>query len=129
MSPLRTSVIFAVLLTSALSLAPAIASPVAPKGNYALDPDHTQVVFAIKHMGISTFYGRLGKVSGIVNFDQEHPQASTLNVAVDTTSIDTHVPALDSSLPNSVFQADKFQCFPLSIHKSLLVNFDLVQLT
>ena len=31
-----------------------------------------------------------------------------LNVAVNTTTIDTHVPELDSSVPNDLFQANKF---------------------
>jgi polyisoprenoid-binding protein YceI len=85
-----------------------LAANIAPKGVYKLDEQHTQILFAIKHIGLSTFYGRLGKVSGRLNFDQAKPENSTLNVVVDTTTIDTHVPELDSSLPNSLFQADKF---------------------
>src|SRR5215469_7396821 len=38
----------------ALPLAQA-AAPLAPRGTYVLDPDHTQIVFGIRHMGISTF--------------------------------------------------------------------------
>ncbi|MGD0143138.1 MAG: YceI family protein [Rhizomicrobium sp.] len=91
-----------------LTIAPAFAASTAPKGPYALDPLHTQIMFAIKHIGLSTFYGRLGPVSGTVNFDQAAPERSALNVQIDTRSIDTHVPELDSSVPNSLFQADKF---------------------
>lgn len=91
-----------------LGIGQALAAPLAPKGTYKLDAQHTQVLFAIKHEGISTFYGRLGKVSGTLNFDQAKPENSALNVVVDTTTIDTHVPELDSSVPNELFQADKF---------------------
>ena len=87
---------------------PAIAAGLAPQGVYKLDEQHTQVLFAIKHIGLSTFYGRLGKVSGTLNFDRVKPENSTLNVVVDTTTIDTHVPELDSSVPNELFQSDKF---------------------
>jgi polyisoprenoid-binding protein YceI len=96
------------LLGLGLASAPALAAGMAPKGTYKLDEQHTQVLFAIKHEGISTFYGRLGKVSGTVDFDQARPDNSTLNVSVDTTTIDTHVPELDSSVPKDLFQADKF---------------------
>jgi polyisoprenoid-binding protein YceI len=86
----------------------AFAAGLAPKGVYKLDEQHTQILFAIKHEGISTFYGRLGKVSGTLNFDSAKPENSALNVSVDTTKIDTHVPELDGSLPNDLFQANKF---------------------
>lgn len=90
------------------AVAPALSMPVAPKGVYKLDADHTQVVFAIKHMGLSNFFGRFAKVAGTVNFDQTAPEQSALNVQIDMRAVDTHVPALDSMLPDSVFQADKF---------------------
>jgi polyisoprenoid-binding protein YceI len=103
-----TKIIFAAALGLGLAVAPAMAAPVAPKGVYKLDPDHTQIVFAIKHMGLSNFFGRFAKATGTVNFDQAAPEQSALNVTIDMHTIDTHVPELDSTLPNSVFQADKF---------------------
>jgi polyisoprenoid-binding protein YceI len=105
----RLNILFAAVLALSWSVAPAIAQQnMAPKGSYTLDPGHTQVIFGIKHMGISTFYGRFGKISGTLDFDQANPQASALNVQIDMTAIDTHVPELDSTLPTKVFQADKF---------------------
>jgi polyisoprenoid-binding protein YceI len=98
----------AAIVALGLISAPASAEPAAPAGTYTLDPGHTQIIFAIKHMGISTFYGRFGKVAGTLNFDPAKPQAGALNVQIDMTAIDTHVAELDSTLPNSVFQADKF---------------------
>jgi polyisoprenoid-binding protein YceI len=86
----------------------ALSAPVAPKGTYVLDSEHTQIVFSIKHMGLSTFFGRFGKITGTMIFDQEAPEQSTLNVQIDMHAIDTHVAALDNSLPNSVFIADKY---------------------
>jgi len=90
-----------------LVFAPAQALPSAPKGTYALDPQHTQILFEIKHMGISTFFGRLANVSGNINFDQSAPEKSTLTVQVDMRTIDTHVPELDRTL-KSIFQADTY---------------------
>jgi len=96
------------VLALGLISTPALAASTAPKGTYTLEPNHTQVVFAIKHMGISTFYGRFGKISGTLNFDPAKPEASVLNVQIDMHVVETHVPELDNTLSNSVFQSDKF---------------------
>jgi polyisoprenoid-binding protein YceI len=79
-----------------------------PKGNYTIDPTHTQVIFAVTHMGLSTFYGRLGAVSGTLSFDPATPEQSALNVTIDMSTIDTHVPKLDADLTSSFFNAAKF---------------------
>ena len=79
-----------------------------PAGDYKIDPRHTQILFGIKHMGLSTFWGRFAAVSGSLTFDPKAPEKSVLNVSIDMTNIQTHVPELDSDLPKSVFHADKF---------------------
>lgn len=79
-----------------------------PKGNYAIDASHAQVIFAITHMGLSTFYGRLGAVTGTLSFDATAPEQSVLNVTIDMSTIDTHVPKLDADLTSSFFDAAKF---------------------
>lgn len=78
----------------------------AKKGTYKLDPRHSQIVFEIQHMGLSTFLGRFSKVSGMLQFDPASPETSTLNANVDMTAIDTHVPELDKELVE-FFHADK----------------------
>jgi polyisoprenoid-binding protein YceI len=83
-------------------------APTAKAGTYAIDPRHTQVIFAIKHMGLSTFYGRFGAVSGTLTFDPATPERSTLNATIDMTNIQTHVDELDKELKEGVFNATKF---------------------
>jgi polyisoprenoid-binding protein YceI len=103
--------IWSVGLAAALAgllCAPALAKPSAPVGTYKLDSDHTQIVFEIRHMGISTFFGRFGKISGAVNFDQAAPEKGALDVTIDMHDIETHLPGLDSVVANDLFQADKF---------------------
>jgi polyisoprenoid-binding protein YceI len=79
----------------------------AKKGTYKIDPRHSQIIFEIQHMGLSTFFGRFGKVSGTLQFDPAAPQSSTLDASVDMTAIDTHVAELDKELVG-FFHADKF---------------------
>src|ERR1700756_4029525 len=93
----------------ALGLSAAQAAPLTAKpGTYTIDPNHTQVVFTIRHEGLSTFYGRFTKITGGMNFDPAAPQASVLNVTIDMTGIQTHVDELDSELRDDVFNAKKF---------------------
>ena len=79
----------------------------AKKGTYKIDPRHSQIIFEIRHMELSDFFGRLGPVSGTLTFDPDAPEKSTLDAAVDMTTVDTHVPELDKELVG-FFKADKF---------------------
>lgn len=79
-----------------------------PAATYTIDPRHTQIIFSIRHMGLSTFYGRFGHVTGTLTFDPAQPTKSLLNAQIDTTNIQTHVEELDKELATSVFRADKF---------------------
>jgi polyisoprenoid-binding protein YceI len=102
--------IFQAAAAFALLVSPAFALDTVnvPKGNYTIDPTHTQVIFSITHMGLSTFYGRLGAVTGTLSFDAAAPEQSALNVTIDMSTIDTHVPKLDADLTSSFFNAAKF---------------------
>src|SRR4051794_4702529 len=103
----------------ALSLIAAAAAPGAlpalaqtslnvPAATYTIDPKHTQILFSIRHMGLSTFFGRFGHVTGSLNFDPAALDKSTLSAQIDMTNIQTHVDALDKELASSLFHADKF---------------------
>ena len=97
-------------LLPAIVAAPAAAqtSLKVPAATYAIDPKHTQILFSLKHMGLSTFYGRFGHVTGSLVFDPAQPTKSTLTAEIDMTNIQTHVDELDKELSSSVFHADKF---------------------
>jgi polyisoprenoid-binding protein YceI len=101
----------AALLFAFAATLPASAASIAAtahKGTYKIDPDHAQVVFMIRHMGLSTFYGRFGKVAGTMSVDPAAPEQSTLDVQIDMNVIDTHVAKLDAELKDDVFEAAKF---------------------
>jgi polyisoprenoid-binding protein YceI len=97
-----------VLPILALGLSAAHAAPLTAKaGTYTIDPKHTQIIFGIRHEGLSLFYGRFSKIAGGLTFDPASPQTSALNVTIDMTGIDTHVDQLDKELRDDVFQAAK----------------------
>jgi polyisoprenoid-binding protein YceI len=91
-----------------LSVAAQAAPVTAKPGDYTIDPNHTQIIFAIPHEGLSTFYGRFSKVSGSLSgFDPAAPEKGALTVTIDMTGIQTHVDELDSELKD-VFHVTKF---------------------
>jgi len=100
--------VFAAALMLAATPAIAEVSLDVPAATYKVDPRHTQIIFAIRHMGLSTFYGRFGAISGSLTFDPKQPESSALSVTVDMTNIQTHVEELDRELTKNVFHADKF---------------------
>src|SRR5471032_2488873 len=88
-----------------LSLAPAaIALPTGPKpaavqaGGYAVEPSHTKVLFSLSHLGFTTWYGEFGSASGRLNLDPTNLAASSLDVSVPITSVNTNNSKLDEEL-------------------------------
>ena len=70
-----------------------------------LDPSHTAVEFAVKHLMIATVKGRFSGVTGAVTLDSEHPDpdASTVDATVDVATIDTRDERRDTHLRSADF--------------------------
>jgi polyisoprenoid-binding protein YceI len=81
----------------------------APTGRYGLEPNHSLVVFAIAHMGLTDYYGRFEKLSGTLNLDSAKPEKSAVSITIDMTSINTPSPKLVGELTDAaVFNAAQF---------------------
>jgi len=115
------------LLASVFAIAavPAFADEVstnplnAPKGKYKADPNHTGVLFCIRHNGISTYCGRFNGVTGTLSFSGNLPDKSTLSVEIDVNSIDTPSDKLDADLKANFFETAKF---PTATFKSTAIK-------
>ena len=59
-----------------LVAAPALADP----QTYALDPSHSQIVFAYDHLGFSTTTGMFSGFEGEIMFDEDDPASSSVSV-------------------------------------------------
>ena len=70
-------------------------------GAYRLDPDHTALLWKVNHLGFTLYVGRFDRVEGSLDFDPEAPAASRLQVIVETASIGSVDPKLDSDLRGS----------------------------
>ena len=71
--------------------------------NWKIDPAHSQITFSIRHMMISNVHGRFDKFDGIVNFNEEDPAKSTVDVKIDAASISTREPNRDNHLRSADF--------------------------
>lgn len=85
-------------LTAALSL------PVtAATSDWKIDPAHSSAQFAVRHLGISTVRGAFTKVTGTVRSDDQDVTKSSVEVTIDTDSVDTRVPDRDKDLRSERF--------------------------
>lgn len=70
---------------------------------WQLDPAHTTIEFAVKHMMFTTVRGRFKSFSGTVHVDERNPDKSRVEVCIDAASIDTGVADRDAHLRSADF--------------------------
>lgn len=75
------------LLLLSLALAAPLLARAAP-AQYALDPVHTRVLFAIDHAGFSKALGTVSGSEGSLRFDPDDWQSARLDVTVPLTRLD-----------------------------------------
>ncbi len=76
---------------------------------WAIDPAHTDVGFAVKHLMISTVRGRFAGVRGTIQLDESDLAGSSVEVEIDAASIDTRQEQRDAHLRSAdFFDVEKF---------------------
>jgi len=76
---------------------------------WQLDPAHSNVEFAVKHLMIATVRGRFAAVNGTLEVDDKNPKNAKVDVTIETGSIDTRQEQRDAHLRSSdFFDADRF---------------------
>ena len=63
-----------------------------------IDGSHSTAEFSVRHLMITNVKGRFGTLSGTVDYDPEKPEASQIDVTIDTTSINTRDEKRDAHL-------------------------------
>jgi polyisoprenoid-binding protein YceI len=88
----------------ALAIAMVVSAPLAASAaTYKLDPMHTEVGFDVKHMMVTNVHGKFDKFDGTVNLDEKDPSKDSVEVSIDTGSIDTGVDKRDAHLKSPDF--------------------------
>ena len=70
---------------------------------WKIDPTHSQIEFAVRHLMITTVKGRFAGVEGTVRIDDANPSASEVDVRIDVATIDTREPQRDAHLRSADF--------------------------
>ena len=106
----------------ALYADPARAQAPLPEGlvEYEVDTSHTQVMFKVRHMGVSTVTGKFNRFAATFAYDPADPESSWVTATIDAASIDTdndrrdnHLRSADffaaDSYPNLTFQSTRVE--------------------
>jgi polyisoprenoid-binding protein YceI len=95
----------------ALCAGPVRAQAPMPNGlvEYEVDPSHTQVMFKVRHMGVSTVTGKFNRFAATFAYDPDDPSASWVTATIDAASIDTDNERRDNHLRSpDFFAADSY---------------------
>jgi len=96
------------LLAASSSLATAMET-------YEVDPEHSAIVFRIKHLGITYVYGSFNELSGTLRIDDQAPANNSVQISAKTASVDTAVAQRDDHLRSQdFFDAKKFPAISFS---------------
>jgi polyisoprenoid-binding protein YceI len=92
---MRTVTSFVVALAAILAAIPALAEPV----ELTIDPVHSSIVFSISHNnGAGKVYGRFNGFTGTISADPADIESSSVEVKVDSKTVDTAVAKRDDHL-------------------------------
>lgn len=110
---MRKSLIAAALFAFAGT---ALAAPV----TYVIDPNHTDVIAQWSHFGFSNPSAHFGKADGTLVYDADDVSASSVNVTLPLSGLNSFVEKFDTHLRSAdFFEADKY---PDATFKSTLVK-------
>lgn len=70
---------------------------------WQIDFAHSEINFTVRHMMISKVRGQFESFSGSVNFDADNPTNTTVDIAVETGSINTKEGQRDGHLKSADF--------------------------
>jgi len=77
--------------------------------SWQIDPAHSQIQFTIRHMMISNVRGRFENFTGVVEFNEQDPTRSSVDVQIEAASINTREAQRDGHLKSPDFlNADKY---------------------
>ncbi|MHB1224571.1 MAG: YceI family protein [Gemmatimonadaceae bacterium] len=91
-----------------------------PTTTWNIDPAHSAIEFAAKHMMITTVKGRLAEMRGALQVDEANPERSSVEVEFDTASVDTRAAQRDDHLRSADFL--DVERFPIMAFRSTRIE-------
>jgi polyisoprenoid-binding protein YceI len=71
--------------------------------SWRVDTLHSSAQFSVRHMMISTVRGQFGGIKGTVLYDAKNPAASSVEVTIDCSTVNTGEPKRDADLKGPEF--------------------------
>jgi len=71
--------------------------------DYKFDSAHTNILFFVDHLGFAKSYGEFHEFDGGFTFDPENVESSSVNVTIETASIDMGSEKWDAHMKNADF--------------------------
>lgn len=111
---LAAAVALGLVATSAAAQAPAAAAQAAAvksvqAGTYKVDPNHTQVLWSVDHLGLSRLYGMVGQMSGELRLDPARPEAASVEIDIPLSGLRVTSPQFAAHLATAdLFDTAKF---------------------
>src|SRR4051812_8281665 len=94
---------------SNLAMSATIATTIVPTGTWTVDPAHSTIGFAVKHMGIATVRGEFTQFDGTLQIADDLSSARA-HGTVKAASVDTNEPQRDAHLRSAdFFDADSYE--------------------
>jgi polyisoprenoid-binding protein YceI len=92
---------------------------------WRIDPAHTHVEFAVRHLMITTVKGRFNEVTGTVVSNDDQAAKGDVNITINAASIDTREPQRDAHLRSADFlDAEKFPAITFKSRRIEVVKGD-----
>jgi polyisoprenoid-binding protein YceI len=109
-------------MRSASTVPAPAAGTLAGGSSWQIDPAHSHVEFAVRHLMISSVKGAFGDVQGTVWVDESDPSRVLVDITIQVSSIDTRQQQRDAHLRSSdFFDAARF---PTITFRSRVVDGD-----
>ncbi len=103
---MRTRVWLSTLLATAIGTSASAQTAVT---EWTIDPNHTAVQFAVRHLLVSTVRGQFEKMSGTISYDGSDVRTIAVEVTIDAASVNTRVAMRDNDLRSAnFFEVDKY---------------------
>lgn len=91
------------LALAAISLIFALSSTSVVAEKYKIDTAHSFIQFSILHLGYSVLKGQFNKLNGSFEYDEKNPGNASIEVEVDTASVDSNHAERDKHLRSKDF--------------------------
>jgi polyisoprenoid-binding protein YceI len=91
--------------------------------SWKIDASHSEITFSIRHMMITNVRGSFEDFSGTVEFDEQNPENTSVDVHISASSISTRDPKRDAHLKSPDFlNADQYPYLTFKSRKVELVD-------